>query len=256
MIKIATWNVNSINVRLPHVLTWLESHGADILAIQETKSIDENFPAEEIEEAGYSVIYAGQKSYNGVAIIHKSKTAKDILTDIPKFEDPQRRFLVATIGDIRIVNVYIPNGQSVGSEKFEYKLAWLESLIAFLKQELKKYPKLVLLGDYNITFDDRDVYDPKAWEGQIHCSEPERDALKKIMKLGLQDSFRLFDQPPGEYSWWDYRSFAFRRKHGLRIDYVLVSEALAKTCEACIIDKEPRGWERPSDHAPVMASFI
>lgn len=254
MPKIATWNVNSLRVRLAHVLEWLENTHPDILAIQETKLVDQNFPIEEINDAGYQAVYSGQKTYNGVAILSKTP-ATDVITDIPGLDDTQRRLLAATFGDIRIVNVYVPNGQSVGSEKYQYKLDWLSKLTAYISDQLKHYPQLVLLGDFNIAPDDRDVHDPEQWEGQILCSKAERAAFQEIRNAGLVDTYRLFEREEKEYSWWDYRMAGFRRNLGLRIDLILASEKLRESCLSCNIDKEPRKWERPSDHAPVIAHF-
>lgn len=254
MIKIATWNVNSLRVRLAQVLEWAESAGPDILALQETKLTDANFPVADIEAAGYSVCYAGQPTYNGVAILSRA-TAEDVVTDLPGLDDPQRRVLAATVGQIRLINLYVPNGQSVGSEKYQYKLAWLERLKAFIATELDAHEHVAVVGDFNIAPEDRDVHDPKAWAGQVLCSEPEREAFADLLGTGLTDAFRLFEQPEASFSWWDYRQAAFRRNLGLRIDHILVSAALAGACEGCWIDREPRTWERPSDHAPVMASF-
>ncbi len=251
MIKIATWNVNSIKVRLPHVLDWLERQRPDILALQEIKIPNDRFPKAKIEAAGYNVIYSGQKTYNGVALISK-KTPKDIITDLPKMNDPQRRVLVATIDNFRVLNLYVPNGEAVGADKYFYKLEWLEKLLLFVKQQLKNHSKFIVLGDFNIAPEDRDVYDPSLWEGRILVSEPEREALKKLLKLGFHDAFRLFDQPEKNFSFWDYRLNAFRRNMGLRLDLILISNALVKHCKRCIIDKIPRGLERPSDHTPVI----
>jgi exodeoxyribonuclease-3 len=252
--KIASWNVNSLNVRLPQVLDWLRDHPVDVLALQETKLPDERFPAAAITQAGYHVAYAGQPTYNGVAILTR-RPPDSVSKDLPWDGDPQRRFLALTIGDLRIVNVYVPNGEAVGSEKYAYKLGWLEKFHPYLAQELINHPRLVLLGDFNIAPDDRDVYDPAAWQDKILCSTPERDAYKKILALGMHDSFRLFEQPAGIFSWWDYRMAGFRRNLGLRIDLVLVSDALSKECLSSQVDKIPRAWERPSDHAPVLVDL-
>jgi exodeoxyribonuclease-3 len=252
--KIATWNVNSLKVRLPHVLDWLATSQADILCLQETKTTDENFPAGEIEAAGYHVVFSGQKTYNGVAII-STEQAEDIITDVPGLDDPQRRILGATIAGTRILNLYVVNGQEVGSEKYAHKLDWLDKVTGHISEQLQQYERFVVLGDFNIAPDDRDVYDPEAWHERILCSTPEREALQKIQQLGLADTFRLFDQEEHSYSWWDYRAAGFRRNRGLRIDLVLASKALAENCCACTIDKEPRRLERPSDHTPVMAEF-
>jgi len=252
--KIATWNVNSLKVRLPHVLDWLASSQADILCLQETKTIDENFPVDDIEAAGYHVVFSGQKTYNGVAIISKEE-AGDIVTDVPGLDDPQRRILGATIAGMRILNLYVVNGQEVGSDKYAHKLHWLDRVTAHISEQLQQHERFVVLGDFNIAPDDRDVYDPEAWHERILCSTPEREALQKILDLGLADTFRLFDQEEKSYSWWDYRAAGFRRNRGLRIDLVLASKVLADNCRACTIDKEPRRLERPSDHTPVMAEF-
>lgn len=249
--KLVTWNVNSLKVRLPQVLDWLAEHQPDVLCLQETKLEDVNFPVAEIAAAGYQVLYSGQKTYNGVAILSKIP-ALDVVTAIPGFADVQKRVLAATFGDVRVIDVYIPNGQSVDSDKYQYKLGWLEALTGWLADELARYPKLALLGDFNIAPDDRDVHDPKAWEGQVLVSQPEREAFRRLVGSGLADSFRLFDQPEKTFSWWDYRMNAFRRNMGLRIDHILLSPALAETCKTCTIDKEARKAERPSDHAPVM----
>jgi exodeoxyribonuclease-3 len=252
--KIATWNVNSLKVRLPHVLDWLTASQTDILCLQETKTTDENFPVDEIETAGYHVVYSGQKTYNGVAIISKQQAA-DIITDVSGLDDPQRRILGATIAGIRLLNLYVVNGQEVGSEKYAHKLHWLDKVTDYIDEQLQQHERFVVLGDFNIAPDDRDVYDPEAWHERILCSTPERQALQKILDLGLVDTFRLYEQEAESYSWWDYRAAGFRRNRGLRIDLVLASKALADSCRACSIDKEPRRLERPSDHTPVMAEF-
>lgn len=254
MIKIATWNVNSLRVRLPQVLAWINSNQPDILALQETKLPDENFPLTEIQSAGYQVIYSGQKTYNGVALLSRSP-AKDIINELPDLDDHQRRALFATYNELRVLNVYVPNGQSVESDKYQYKLAWLKKLTAYIQQQLKTYQYLVVLGDFNIAPEPRDVHDPELWQGQVLFSEPERAAFKGLLDTGLCDTFRLFDQQEKQYSWWDYRMMAFRRNRGLRIDHILASEALGKLCVTCAIDKEPRRSERPSDHTPVIAEF-
>lgn len=247
--KIASWNVNSLNVRLPHVEQWCAAATPDIVALQETKLDDGRFPAEAIQALGYQAAWNGQRTYNGVAILSRLPI-EDAVIDIAGFEDPQRRFLAATIGDVRIVNLYVVNGQSVGSPKFEYKLRWLDAVTAALAEELRRHPNLVVLGDFNIAPDDRDVHDPEAWHERILCSTPERQALQRILDLGLHDSFRLHNDEPGHYTWWDYRQAAFRRDMGLRIDLVLVSDALRERVQAAGIDREPRTWERPSDHTP------
>ena len=252
--KIATWNVNSLKVRLAHVLDWLAASQADILCLQETKTTDENFPADEIAAAGYHVVFSGQKTYNGVAIISK-EAAGDVIIDVAGLDDPQRRILGATIGGTRILNLYVVNGQEVGSEKYAHKLHWLDKVTDHISAQLQQFERFVVLGDFNIAPDDRDVYDPEAWHERILCSTPEREALQKIQQLGLVDTFRQFDQEEQSYSWWDYRAAGFRRNRGLRIDLVLASKSLADNCRACSIDKEPRRLERPSDHTPVMAEF-
>lgn len=252
--KLATWNVNSLKVRLPQALDWLQVNQPDILCLQETKLTDDNFPHEDITKAGYQSVYTGQKTYNGVAILSK-QTAQNVVTGIPDFEDEQKRVIAATYGDLRVACIYVPNGEAIGSEKYDYKLRWLPALTQWLREELKTYPKLALLGDYNIAPDDRDVYDPRLWDGKVLCSQPERDAFNTLLDLGLVDSFRLFEQPEKTYSWWDYRMLAFRRNRGLRIDHILLSTVLANNCTSCRIDKATRKLERPSDHAPVIAEL-
>jgi len=254
MLKIASWNVNSLNVRLPHVLAWSEVAQPDVLALQETKLTDDRFPVDALQEAGYQSVFAGQKTYNGVAILSK-EAASDPITDIPGLDDHQRRILAVTVGDVRIVNLYVVNGSEVGSEKYDYKLHWLDRVTRWLATELKQHDNLVVLGDFNIAPDDRDVYDPEAWREKILCSTLEREALGRILDLGLRDTFRLFEQEERVFSWWDYRMNMFRRKLGLRIDLVLASEAMARRCKASYIDIEPRRQERPSDHAPAIAEF-
>lgn len=249
--KIATWNVNSLKVRLPHLREWLGSAQPDVVALQETKTEDANFPVEEIAAMGYRVAFSGQKTYNGVAILARD-APRDVVTDIRGLDDPQRRILVATIGAVRVANLYVVNGQEVGSDKFAYKLDWLAKVRAFLGEEIRRHPNLVVLGDFNIAPDDRDVHDPQAWHEQVLCSTPERDALKSMFALGLHDSFRLFNDEAGHFSWWDYRQAAFRRNLGLRIDLILASDALRARCRASAIDRTPRTWERPSDHAPAI----
>jgi len=253
-VKIATWNVNSLKVRLPHVLDWLAGSQADILCLQETKLTDENFPVEDIEAAGYRVVFSGQKTYNGVAIISKQK-ANDIVTDVPGLDDPQRRILGATINGVRVLDLYVVNGQEVGSEKYAHKLHWLGKVSDYIKSQLAEHERFVVLGDFNIAPEDRDVHDPEAWHERILCSTPERAAFQQILSLGLSDVFRQFDQEDNSFSWWDYRAAAFRRNRGLRIDLILASQALGGNCTACTIDKEPRSLERPSDHTPVIAEF-
>ena len=245
--------MNSLRVRLPQVLAWLDKEKPDILALQETKLPDEDFPLKEIEAAGYHVVYSGQRKYNGVAILSR-KAGADKVTDFPDFHDPQRRIVGVTVGDVRILNLYVPNGESVDSSKYQYKMTWLEKLKIFLQEELKKYPKLVVLGDFNIAPDERDVHDPTIWEGRVLFSQRERDALSQILKLGFLDCFRVHSQDEKIFSWWDYRLNSFKRNLGLRIDLILASSLLS--CTACYIDKIPRGFERPSDHTPVIASFL
>jgi exodeoxyribonuclease-3 len=252
--KISTWNVNSLKVRLPHVLDWLAAQQPDVLALQETKLTDDAFPIDAIREAGYRSVYSGQKTYNGVAILAKSEPMNPI-TDIDGLMDHQRRILAATVDDVRVINLYVVNGSEVGSEKYAYKLDWLEKVTGFIAVEMKRYDKLVVLGDFNIAPEDRDVHDPEAWREKILCSTLERAALQKILDLGLTDCFRRFEQPEQSFSWWDYRAAGFRRNLGLRIDLILSSPALTEACTTCTIDVAPRRLERPSDHAPVVAEF-
>jgi exodeoxyribonuclease-3 len=252
--KIATWNVNSMNVRQTHVIEWLQSHDPDVLVLQEIKQLTEKFPSDALQELGYHSIASGQKTYNGVAII--SKTAPtDPVTDLPGLDDPQRRVLASTAGDVRVIDLYVPNGSEVGSEKYEYKLGWLASLRRFLEAEMQQHENLVVLGDFNIAPADEDVHDPEKWGEAILCSPLERQALTALLDLGLTDVFRKFEQPEKSFSWWDYRAAGFRRNAGLRIDLILTSAAMAERCTASYVDKEPRAWERPSDHAPVVAEF-
>ncbi len=252
--KIATWNVNSLRVRLPHLLDWLAAHSPDALCLQETKCEDATFPAGELLEAGYCSVHHGQRTYNGVAILSRVAGAV-VCRGIPAFADEQSRVIAADFNGVRLASVYVPNGQSVGSEKYEYKLRWLAALEAWLASELVAHPHLAVLGDFNVAPEDRDVHDPAAWAGQVLFSEPERAALKCLVDLGFVDSFRLFEQPERSFTWWDYRMNAFRRKMGLRIDHVLLSPALARACRSCVIDVEPRKLERPSDHAPVVCEL-
>lgn len=252
--KIASWNVNSLKVRLPHLIDWLEVAQPDIVALQEIKLVDDAFPHAELEHLGYRALVSGQKTYNGVALLTRGK-AVDPVCDIPGFDDPQRRVLAATVGDLRVVDLYVVNGQEVGSDKFSYKLSWLAALRTWLAAEIARYPNLIVLGDFNIAPDDRDVHDPAAWHEQILCSTPERNALRALLELGLSDSYRLFHQDGGQFSWWDYRQAGFRRNLGLRIDLVLISEALRARATAAGIDREPRTWDRPSDHAPVWVEL-
>lgn len=252
--KIVAWNVNSLKVRLPQLLDFLATRQPDVVCLQETKLEDHNFPKAELEAAGYQVAFSGQKTYNGVAILSKMPLT-DIQMGIPDFSDEQKRMIAATVEDKRIVCVYIPNGQSTDSDKYPYKLKWLAALTTWLAEELARCPKLALLGDYNIAPEDRDVHDPAAWKDQVLCSESEREAFGKLLALGLKDSFRLFDQPEKTYSWWDYRMMGFRRNAGLRIDHILLSAPLAAQCKESLIDRDMRKLERPSDHAPVMATI-
>lgn len=249
--KIATWNVNSLKVRLPQVEDWLVAHQPDVLCLQEIKLDDPFFPVEAITQAGYHAAFAGQKTYNGVALISRAEMT-DIQRGIPGFADEQKRMIAGTAGDVRVVCAYFPNGQSVGSDKYEYKLRWIAALTDWLKEELKRYPKLVLTGDFNIAPADLDVHDPKAWHEKILCSAPERAAYQGLLALGLHDAYRqLTPETPG-YTWWDYRTMAFRRNLGLRIDLLLVSDPLSANCLRCEVDRTPRETERPSDHAPVF----
>jgi exodeoxyribonuclease-3 len=254
IMKIATWNVNSLNVRLPQVLTWLAETQPDVLALQETKLIDEKFPVAEIAAAGYQAVYAGQKTYNGVAILSKLPAA-DVVKDIPGLDDAQRRVVGGAYAGIRVLNLYVPNGESVESDKYQYKLEWLERLIAFVAAELVRYPNLVVLGDFNIAPEERDVHDPQLWTGKVLFSALEREAFQRLLATGLCDTFRLSEQAENQFSWWDYRMNAFRRNLGLRIDHILASRPLCERCRSAFIDKSPRGNERPSDHAPVSAEF-
>jgi exodeoxyribonuclease-3 len=249
--KLATWNVNSLSVRLPQVLDWLQANQVDVLALQELKLTDDKFPFAALQEAGYYSQCFGQKTYNGVALLSRTPVT-DIVKNIPGFSDDMARVISANLGELRVVGAYFPNGQAPGTDKFDYKMHWLSALRQWLKTELLTHPQLVLMGDFNITFDDLDVWDPVGLHEQIHCTEEERFHLRALIALGLTDSFRLFEQPAKSYSWWDYRDMAFRRNRGLRIDHILVSEALKPHITSCIIDKTPRKNERPSDHAPVV----
>ena len=253
--KIATWNVNSLRVRLEHVLDWLDGEKPDVLALQETKTKDEDFPVEAFATRGYQVRFSGQPTYNGVALISRHESFGDLRTDIDGLDDHERRVLAATIDGIRVYNLYVPNGQHVDSDKYRYKLHWLEALEQQVDSDLSEHPNAILLGDFNIAPEDRDVHDPAAWEGKVLCSEPERAALSKLLDLGFVDVFRSFEQGEGRYSWWDYRAGAFRRNRGLRIDLILASAPLSQHCRDCRIDLKPRRLERPSDHTPVVAEF-
>lgn len=252
--KLATWNVNSLKVRLPQVLQWLSDNPVDVLCLQETKTTDDKFPVATLEELGYHIAFSGQKTYNGVAIISKNPIT-DVVKNNPLFPDEQQRIIAGTIDDVRVICAYVPNGQSVDSDKYQYKLKWLQALHEWLAAELKVHPKLAILGDYNIAPADCDVHDPVLWQGQVLVSDREREAFQKLCDLNLVDAFRLFDQADKMFSWWDYRQMAFRRNMGLRIDHILLSPPLAARCIACTIDKIPRKWEQPSDHTPVIATI-
>lgn len=254
MFRLASWNVNSLKVRLDQALDWLESSKVDALAMQETKSIDENFPAAAFIDRGYQVVFAGQKTYNGVAIVSKHPMT-EVITDIPGLDDPQRRILAVTIAGIRLINLYVPNGSEVSSDKYQYKLNWLKHVTAYIQQQLTLYPKMAVVGDFNIAPEDRDVHDPAQWLGCVLVSPAERQAFSELLGLGLHDSFRNFDQEEQIFSWWDYRAAGFRRNRGLRIDHVLLSKELNQLCLQSKIDKEPRKAERPSDHAPVWVDL-
>jgi exodeoxyribonuclease-3 len=254
-VKVATWNVNSLKVRLEHVLAWIERERPDVLALQETKTRDDNFPVDAFRERGYSAVFSGQAAYNGVAIVSRMPAEAVVHGIGGGYVDDQKRLLAATFGSLRVVSLYVPNGQRVDSDKYAYKLGWLTALRGLLAAELERHPQLVVAGDFNIAPDDRDVYDPAAWAGQVLCTPAERAALAAIRELGFDDTFRLFEQPPESYTWWDYRAGMWRRNKGLRIDLMLASRALGGACVACRIDREPRGWDRPSDHVPVVAEF-
>ncbi|MDE2609690.1 MAG: exodeoxyribonuclease III [Burkholderiales bacterium] len=256
--KIATWNVNSLKVRLGQVQDWLTANPVDVLCLQELKLPDDKYPLAEVNAAGYQSYFTGQKTYNGVAILVREASGlavTDVVRNLPNFPDEQQRLIAATVGDMRVVCGYFPNGQALDSEKFPYKLRWLDALTHWLSDELPKHGKLALLGDFNIAPEDRDVHDPKAWEGKNLVSPQEREAFARLQGLGLRDAFRLFEQPEKSYSWWDYRMLGFRRNAGLRIDHILLSSALADRCVACAIDRTPRALEQPSDHAPVIATL-
>ena len=252
--KLATWNVNSLAVRLPQVLDWLAANPVDALVLQETKLTDDKFPRAEIEAASYRVAFHGQKTYNGVALLSRVD-AEDVVRNIPDLADEQARVIAGTVAGVRVIGAYFPNGQAPDSDKFVYKMRWLDALREWVRQELARHPRLVLMGDYNIAPEDRDVHDPVLWAGQVLCTPDERAHFQGLIGLGLVDAFRLFEQPPKSWSWWDYRNLAFRKNQGLRIDHILVSEALRGAVSSCVIDKLPRKNERPSDHAPVMAEL-
>jgi len=253
--KIATWNVNSLAVRLPQLLDWLKTHSPDLVTLQETKLTDDKFPSAELEAAGYRARAFGQKTYNGVALLSRCGVPDEVLHNIPAFDDASARVISGRVDGVRVVGAYFPNGQAPGSEKFAYKMQWLLALREWLSLELQRHPRLVLLGDFNIAPEDRDVHDPVQWAGQIHCTDEEREHFRGLLGLGLHDAFRLFEQAPKSWSWWDYRNLAFRKNQGLRIDHILVSDALRPAVKACTIDKLPRKNERPSDHAPVVVEL-
>ncbi len=249
--KIASWNVNSLNVRLPHLLQWLDDATPDIVCLQETKLEDSRFPEDVLLERGWRSAFAGQKTYNGVAILARQSISA-VQVGIPGFEDAQKRVIAASVGDLRVIDLYVVNGQAVGSEKYDYKLRWLSAVHDWIAAELQRYPQLLVLGDFNIAPDDRDVHDPLLWnDDSILTSTAERAALRRLLALGLRDGYRLHNEEGGHFSWWDYRAAGFRRDLGLRIDLALVSEALTSRCTGAGIDRVPRTWERPSDHAPV-----
>jgi len=252
--KITSWNVNSLKIRLEQVVEWMEANGPDVLGLQETKLTDDKFPVEAIEAAGYHAAFSGQPTYNGVALLSKTP-AEDVRTDIPDFGDPHKRTIAGTFDGIRVINLYVVNGKAVGDEKYDWKLKWLDAVTRWVEAEMQQHDELVVIGDFNIAPDDRDVHDPEEWHEKILCSPPERQALQRMLDLGLTDSYRLFEQPERVYSWYDYRQLAFRRKRGLRIDLALVSDALKDKVAASTIDLEPRALERPSDHAPVTVEL-
>jgi exodeoxyribonuclease-3 len=253
-VKLATWNVNSLAVRLPQLLEWLAAHPVDAIALQETKLTDDKFPHAELLAAGWQAQWHGQRTYNGVALLSRAP-ATAVVKNIPGFDDDQARVIAGTLGDLRVIGAYFPNGQAPGTDKFAYKMRWMEALRDWLARELSEHPRLVLMGDFNVAPEDRDVYDPVAWAGQIHCTDEERAHFRALQDTGLVDAFRLFEQPPKSWTWWDYRNLAFRKNQGLRIDHVLVSTALRPQVGACEIDKAPRRSERPSDHAPVVLTL-
>ena len=254
--KLVTWNVNSLNVRLPRLVDWLGANAPDVVCLQETKLEDAKFPVEALRQAGYASAFAGQKTYNGVAILTREGLAvADVAPGIDGFDDAQKRVIAATVEGVRVVCVYVPNGQAVGSDKYAYKLDWCRAAAAHLRDALSRHPQLAMAGDFNVAPDDRDVHDPALWEGQVLCSEPERAAFREFLAVGLRDSFRLFDQPPKLYSWWDYRQLAFPKNRGLRIDHILLSEALAARCRSSRIDRDARKGEKPSDHAPAIVEI-
>ncbi|HEX7272776.1 MAG TPA: exodeoxyribonuclease III [Casimicrobiaceae bacterium] len=252
--KVASWNVNSLTVRLPRLLDWLATTQPDILGLQETKLEDARFPAMELEAAGYKAVFRGQRTYNGVAILSRLAPT-EVRPDMPEFPDDHKRVLAATVGAIRFVCFYVPNGQSVGSDKYQYKLRWLAAATDYIRGELARHPHLAVVGDMNIAPEDRDVHDPELWRDQVLCTEAERKAFRDWLALGLKDAFRLFDQPEKSFTWWDYRQLAFPKNNGLRIDHILLSPALAIACTSCRIDRQARKGEKPSDHAPIVADL-
>jgi len=256
-VKLATWNINSLSVRLPRLLGWLAAEQPDVVCLQETKLEDAKFPRLELEAAGYAVFFSGQRTYNGVALLARagSGEVRDVVTALPGFDDAQKRVLAASVGDKRVIGFYVPNGQSIDSEKYRYKLDWCRAATAWLKGELAQHPALAVCGDFNVAPEDRDVHDPDLWRGQVLFSDPERAVFRDWIALGLADAFRRFPQPEKTFSWWDYRQLAFPKNHGLRIDHILLSSALAAKCTACRIDRNARKGEKPSDHAPVIAEF-
>jgi len=253
-LRLASWNVNSLRVRLPHLLDWLKDAKPDVACLQETKTEDEHFPVSEIRGAGYHAVYCGQRAYNGVAILSRAEI-RDVGHGIPNFPDDPKRCIAGTVNGLRIVCLYAPNGEAPGTDKYAYKLRWYDALARWMRDELPARPDLALLGDMNIAPEDRDVHNPKRWQGKIHVSEPEREALRKVMAVGFADAFRLFEQPEKQFSWWDYRLKAFERGWGLRIDLALLAPAIARRCTGCTIDIAPRKRERPSDHAPVIVDL-
>jgi len=253
---VATWNVNSLGMRLPRLLAWLEANRPDVVGLQETKCEDAKFPTDAFEGAGYAAHFSGQRTYNGVALlVRKGLAATDVATGVPGFADEQKRAIAATVGSMRVLNLYVPNGQSVGSDKYRYKLEWCAHAARWFRDELARHSELAVVGDFNIAPEPRDVHDPAAWEGQVLFSEPERAAFREWIAAGLVDSFRLFEQPDATFSWWDYRQLAFPKNRGLRIDHILLSAALAARCRSCRIDRAARKGEKPSDHAPVVAEL-
>jgi exodeoxyribonuclease-3 len=254
---LAAWNVNSLNVRLPRLLAWLAAHKPDVICLQETKLEDHKFPVVDIAAAGYTAHFAGQKTYNGVAILARNGLpVSDVAAGIPGFADDQKRVIAATVGGVRIVDFYVPNGQSVDSDKYRYKLDWCAAAAAYLRDELSRHANVAVVGDFNVAPEDRDVHDPALWAGQVLCTVPERDAFRAFLSAGLRDSFRLFDQPPATFSWWDYRQLAFPKNHGMRIDHILLSAPLAARCTGSRIDRNERKGEKPSDHAPVFVELM